>query len=244
MRSSMTPLVLALLVACEAKAAPPRSPTSVDSTPAAAPAAKPPAAMKPPDFKLAETPSDQLGTAPSGFGLKVGDKAPDATLPEISGSARSLAQLYAQRRTLVVFYRGGWCPFCNLQLHDYALAKPEFDKRGIQIVAISVDQPSEEAKTQAKHQVPFTMLSDSKLVAHRAYHVVHVPGDAERKAFASYHIDLAAYSGESHGDFAVPAIFLVDRDTTVRFVHVDEDYKTRPSAMQMLGVVDRTFGEK
>ena len=132
----------------------------------------------------------------------------------------------------MIFYRGSWCPFCNLQLHDYAVTKPEFDKRGVQIVAISVDQPSEEAKTQAKQGVPFPMLSDSKLAAHRAYQVVHVPGDAERKALASYHIDLAAYSGESHGDFAVPAIFLVDRDTAVRFVHVDEDYKTRPSAKQ------------
>jgi peroxiredoxin len=61
---------------------------------------------------------------------------------------------------------------------------------------------------------------------------------------AAYGIDLAAYSGESHGDFAVPAIFLIDRDGTVRFVHIDEDYKTRPSAKQMLAVADRTFGPK
>lgn len=96
---------------------------------------------------------------------------------------------------------------------------------------------------QARHGVPFPMLSDSKLVAHQAYRVVHVPGDAERKDMAAYGIDLAAYSGESHGDFAVPAIFL-DREGTVRFVHVDEDYKTRPSAKQMLAVADRTFATK
>lgn len=250
MRSLIAPLALALLVGCGAEAASPKSPASADLTPAPAtateqpPATEHPVAPKSPEFKLTDTPSDKLGTAPSGFGLKVGEKAPDATLPDVSGSTRSLAQLYAKSRTLVIFYRGGWCPFCNLKLHNYAVAKPEFDKRGVQIVAISVDQPSEEAKTQAKQGVPFPMLSDSKLVAHRAYHVVHVPEEAERKGLASYHIDLAAYSGEPHGDFAVPSIFLVDRDATVRFVHVDEDYKTQPSATQMLAVVDRTFGQK
>jgi peroxiredoxin len=225
MRRLIAPLVLVLLIARGTQAA------GADAT-------------KPPEIKLAETPSEKLGTAPHGFGLKVGAKAPDATLPDVSGSTQRLAQLYAQGPTLVIFYRGGWCPFCNLQLHEYSLAKPEFDKRGIQIVAISVDQPSEGAKTQARHGVPFPMLSDSKLVAHHAYHVIHVPGDAEKKAMAGFHIDLAAYSGEAHGKFAVPAIFLVGRDKTVRFVHVDEDFKTRPSAKQMLAVVDRTFPPK
>jgi peroxiredoxin len=136
---------------------------------------------------------------------------------------------------------GGWCPFCNLQLHQLTLAKPEFDKRGVRIVAISVDKPSEEAKTQAKHGVPFLMLSDSTLALHEKYHVVHVPGDEEKQKLAGYKIDLSAYSGQSHGKFAVPASILVDRKGIVRFVHVDEDYKTRPSAQQLLEVVDRTF---
>jgi peroxiredoxin len=203
-----------------------------------------PAPASQPQFRLSETAPDKLGTAPSGFGLKVGDKAPDVSLPDVSGKTESLAALFSQGPTLLIFYRGGWCPFCNLQLHDYAVAKPEFDRRGVRVVAISVDKPSEEAKTRAKQGVPFPMLSDAKLVAHRAYRVVHVPGDAERKGMAGYGIDLAAYSGESHGDFAVPAMFLIDRDGTVRFVHVDEDYKTRPSAKQMLAVADRTFGTK
>jgi peroxiredoxin len=210
------------------------------ATSASAPSASPPQ----PDFKLAETPADKLGAAPAGFGLKVGDKAPDASLPDVTGKMQSLAEIFSQGPTLVIFYRGGWCPYCNLQLHDYAVNKPEFEKRGLRLVAISVDKPSEEAKTQAKHGVPFPMLSDSKLAAHQAYRVVHVPGDPEKQGLAAYHIDLAAYSGESHGDFAVPAIFLVDRNDVVRFVHVEEDYKTRPSARQMLSVADHLLGAK
>jgi peroxiredoxin len=224
-----------LLASCTGGEQGAKDPSSSGSAPAPAPQ---------PQFQLAETAPDKLGTAPTGFGLKVGDKAPDALLPDVSGKTESLAALFSQGPTLLIFYRGGWCPFCNLWLHDYAVAKPEFDRRGVRVVAISVDKPSEEAKTQAKQGVPFPMLSDSKLVAHQAYRVVHVPGDAERKGMAAYGIDLAAYSGESHGNFAVPAMFLVDRDGTVRFVHVDEDFKTRPSAKQMLAVADRTFETK
>lgn len=197
--------------------------------------------MKAPQFELGETPADKLGSAPAGFGPEVGEKAPTATLPDINGVMENLASIYAQGPTLVVFYRGGWCPFCNLQLHQLTVAKPEFDKRGVHIVAVSVDKPSEEAKTQAKHGVPFMMLSDSTLALHEKYRVVHVPGDEEKAKLAGYRIDLSAYSGEAHGKFAVPASILVDRTGTVRFVHADEDYKTRPSPRQLLEIVDRTF---
>lgn len=208
-------------------------------TPAPSSPSSPAAAA--PQFVLKETASDRLGTAPAGFGLPVGTEAPDATLPDVSGRTQRLADVFGKGATLVVFYRGGWCPFCNLQLHQLSEAQAEFTRRGVQLVAISVDQPGEEARTQAKHGVPFPMLSDSKLVAHGAYHVIHVPGDAERTALASFGVDLAAYSGESHGEFAVPALFLVDRQRTIRWVHVDEDYQTRPSVTQLLAIIDRTL---
>jgi peroxiredoxin len=242
MRTSIVlPLVL-LATSCKGEAPRAKSSASVASPAMAAPAPGP--SPKPPERRLFETPAEKLGTAPGGFGLAVGDPAPDATLPDVTGTTRRLSDLYAERPTLVIFYRGGWCPFCNLQIHDFSAAAPDFDARGVGIVAISVDKPSEEAKTQAKHGVPFPMLSDSKLVAHRAYRVVHVTGPAEREAFMSHGLDLSAYSGESHGSYAVPAIFLVDREKTVRFVHADEDYKTRPSAREMLEVVDRVLARK
>jgi peroxiredoxin len=241
-------VLLPLTVACATEhptptaAAPPQSAMAAASAPAVAmKAEEAPAPAPAPQFELAETPADKLGSAPAGFGPKVGDKAPDASLPDIEGKTHSLAKLYAEAPTLLVFYRGGWCPFCNLQLHALTTAKPEFDKRGVHVVAISVDQPSEEAKTQAKHGVPFLMLSDSNLAAHEKYHVVHVPGDKEKQALAGYKIDLAAYSGKDHGKFAVPASILVDRTGVVRFVHVDEDYKTRPSTAQLLAVIDKTL---
>jgi peroxiredoxin len=217
------------------------SSTSVDAAPSPAASSGSAATAGAPELVLAQTPAERLGSAPAGFGPELGAPAPDATLPDVSGKMQSLHTLYARGPTLLVFYRGGWCPFCNLQLRELVRAKPEFDRRGVQIVAISVDRPSEEAKTEARHGVAFPMLSDPSLAAHRSYRVIHVPGEKERKFLAGL-VDLASYSGESHGNFATPASILVDRSGVVRFVHVDEDFKTRPSAEQLLAVVDRTLG--
>ena len=233
------------LAGCSSSTTPPAAPGPAGPSPAtatAAPAAQP-AADAAPQVPLQETPADRLGSAPPGFGLAVGNKAPDATLPDVTGQSQRLAALYAAGPVFVVFYRGGWCPFCNLQLHRLATAMPEFDKKGIRIVAISVDTPGQEAKTQAKNGVPFPMLSDSDLAAHKAFHVVHVPPDAEAKAFASYGIDLEQYSGQRHHSFAVPAIFLVDRTGTIRWRHIDQDYKTRPTPAQMLDVAGRALAK-
>ena len=202
------------------------------------PAASTPAAAGP---TLGETPADRLGTAAAGLGLNVGSKAPDATLTDVTGTTVELRSLYEAGPVFVVFYRGGWCPFCNLQLHELTVAKPEFDKRSIRLVAISVDQPDQGAKTQAKNGVPFPMLSDSTLVAHKAFHVVHVPEEKEAKALSGYGINLESYSGQKHHSFAVPAIFLVDKSGVVRWEHVDEEYKTRPSTRQLLEVADHTL---
>jgi peroxiredoxin len=209
--------------------------------PEPAPQADMPAEARPqePQFAVKETAEAELGTAAAGLGLKVGSKAPDGALPDVSGATVKLSALYKKGPTFLVFYRGGWCPFCNSQLHNLTEAKPEFDKRGVQLVAISVDQPGEEAKTQAKLGVPFPMLSDSKLKVHGAFKIVHKTTAEERQLLSGYGVDLQAYSGESHGNFATPAIFYVDQRGVIRFAHVGEDYQTRPSPKQMLAIADK-----
>jgi peroxiredoxin len=208
------------------------------SMPAAAPSATPEAA---PTMVLGETPASKLGSVQNGLGLKLGAKAPDATLNDVTGKTQKLSALYSEGPTFVVFYRGGWCPFCNLQLQGLTAAKADFEAKGLKVVAISVDKPDEEAKTKAKHGVSFPMLSDSDLTAHKAFNVVHVPPEAEQKALAGYGINLENSSGKTHHSFAVPAIFLIDKSGTVKWMHIDEEYKTRPSAKQMIEVAGQVL---
>jgi peroxiredoxin len=254
-------LALSLAAACGGAAKPATETAAAAPSPAAATAPAPETAVTPPaaataapeeakpapqapTFEVKETAENQLGTTPAGLGVKVGAKAPDGSLLDLTGATVKLSALYAKGPTFVVFYRGGWCPFCNSQLHNLTEAKPEFDKRGVQLVAISVDQPGEEAKTQAKLGVPFPMLSDSKLTVHTAYKIVHKTSAEERAALSGYGIDLAAYSGEQHGNFATAAIFYVDKGGVIRFAHIGEDYQTRPSPKQMLAIADQQAAAK
>lgn len=190
---------------------------------------------------LHETPADRLGSAPPGTGLRAGERAPDSDLVAVTGERFRLSSAWATRPAFLVFYRGGWCPFCNLQLHQLAEALPEFERRGVGIVAISVDLPGAEARTQAKQGVPFPMLSDPRLVAHRAFNVIHVADDAQVQRLASMAIELEAYAGQTHHSFAISSIFLVDTAGVIRFAHVDDDYETRPSPRQLLEIADRAF---
>ncbi len=193
------------------------------------------------DPTLGTTAADKLGTSPEGYGLPIGSKAPDAKLVDITGKSVTLASLYHQAPTFVIFYRGGWCPFCNLQLHALSEATAKFDAKGVKLVAISVDLPGEEARTQAKQGVPFPMLSDPKLVATGAFHVIKVNSEADKAQLAKYGVDLVSYSGENHGNFAIPSVFLIDKEGVVRWSHVDPDYKARPSVDQLLAVADKVL---
>ena len=111
-----------------------------------------------PAIALGVTPDDKLGTAPAGLGLKVGDKAPAVTLDDAAGGKKSLAGLASAGPLYVIFYRGGWCPFCNLQMHELAKAKDQFSSRGVNLVAISVDVPTQEVKMRAKHEARVPLL--------------------------------------------------------------------------------------
>jgi peroxiredoxin len=251
----LSTLVTCALCACGGSAPAPAAPSqesqtnsvekpggSVVTAPAPEASGEKPA-EKTPTMVLTETPADKLGSMPAGLGLKLGAKAPDATLTDVAGKTLKLSALYKEGATFIVFYRGGWCPFCNLQLQGLTAAKADFEAKGLKLVAISVDKPDEEAKTKAKHGVAFPMLSDSDLTAHKAFNVVQAPPEAEQKALAGYGINLESYSGKAHHNFAVPAIFLVDKTGAVKWMHIDEEYKTRPSAKQMIEVAAKALSK-
>ncbi len=184
------------------------------------------------------TPNDKVGTVAEGFGLSLGTTAPVVDVMDSDGKVVSTGAVFGKEAALVVFYRGGWCPYCNAQLHGFAQRFGELQKRGVTVVAVSVDKAEEAAKTRASWEIPFHVWSDPKLVAHEAFKVVHQVGDEERTKLEGYGIDIEASSGEVHHKFAVPGIFLVDKAGVVRWAHVDPEYKVRPTLDQLLAVID------
>jgi peroxiredoxin len=142
------------------------------------------------------------------------------------------------RSVLLVFYRGGWCPYCNFQIHELTAAYPEYQKRGVTPVAISVDKQDEAAKAEATYTIPFPLLSDPDLAAHKAFRVIHQADEAEVAKLKGFGIDLEERSGKTHHAFAVPSLFLIDKGGVVRFAHADPEYKVRPRTKQILAAID------
>jgi peroxiredoxin len=168
----------------------------------------------------------------------VGQKVPDVHGRDLEGKDVSLASLYTKGPILLAFYRGGWCPYCSTENHALATAYPEYQKRGVTPVTVSVDTPDAEAKTRATYAIPFPVLSDSDATMIEAFHVVNkVDADmfAKMKGFG---VDLERSSGKTHHEIAIPSFFLVDRMGVVRWAHSDPDFKVRPSTAQILAAID------
>ncbi len=233
--------VLATAIGCSAPAEPPASvpPTSPAAVAAPAPATAmaPAADPAPAAAPLTATAGSELGTRPEGIGLAPGAAAPDAEVHDLQGQAVQLSALFSRGPTLLVFYRGGWCPYCNTQVRQLTEAAEQFSAHGVALIMISVDRPEAAATTEAAYDIPFPVLSDSDLAAHRAYHVVEQVGPEDYERLTGYGIDLEAASGRDHHSIAIPSAFLIDDAGVIRWSHAARDYKTRPTVEQLLAAV-------
>jgi peroxiredoxin len=223
-------------------AEPAMSASSSESATAAVMTASGPAAAAPaaPNMKeYTNPPGDKVGVLAPGTGIPVGQKVPDVHARDLDGNDVALSSLYAKGPILLAFYRGGWCPYCSTENHTLATAYPQYQKRGVTPVTVSVEKPDVEAKTKATYAIPFPVLSDTDAAMLEAFHVVNkVDGDtlAKMKGFG---VDLESYSGKTHHEIAIPSLFLIDRTGVVRWAHSDPDFKVRPSTAQILAAIDR-----
>jgi peroxiredoxin len=204
-------------------------------------ACDPPPQPKAPRFEasspkpLTEPTAEALGTREDGLGLAVGAVIPPFEVQDFRGAPVSSTAIN-DANTLVVFYRGGWCPFCNFQIRELSQSHDKFKALGVSLVAISVDRPDAAAVTGNAYDVPFPVLSDPDLKAHEAFNVVLQLDAAGVARLAKYGHDIEKWSGKDHHKMAVPAVFLV-RDGKIAWAHVAQDYKTRPSTEQLLTAV-------
>lgn len=220
-------------------------PTSSAAAPAVTPAAAAPLSAHtmpgaPAMKDYADPPADRVGVLAPGTGIPVGQKVPDIHARDLDGKDVSLSSLYTKGPILLAFYRGGWCPYCSTENHTLATAYPEYQKRGVTPVTVSVDKPDAEAKTKATYAIPFPVLSDSDATMIEAFHVVNHVDDATLAKMKGFGVDLESYSGKTHHEIAVPSLFLIDRTGVVRWAHSDPDYKVRPSTAQILAAIDAT----
>lgn len=189
----------------------------------------------------ATTSVETLGTLENKLGLKAGTSVPDFTTHTYAGDEVTLSNLLETGPIMVIFYRGGWCPFCNYQVRQVTQAYDKFQKRNVTPVLISVDETDGAMLVKEAYDIPFPVLSDSELAAHESFNAVIELDDAHYEKYKGYGIDLETWSGLTHHKMAAPAIFLVSKDSKILWSHVAMDFKTRPSIDQLLGAIDSSL---
>lgn len=166
--------------------------------------------------------------------LKVGDAVPDVKLRTEDDKEVSLRKLVSEKTTVLMFYRGGWCPFCNRHLQSLAGIEDDLNKAGVQLLAISMDQPSKLKATPDREKLHYRLLSDSDAAAAKAFGIAFKVDDATVEKYKGYGINLDAASGNDHHILPHPAVFVANTNGMIRFAHVNPDYKMRLEPKKIL----------
>jgi peroxiredoxin len=167
--------------------------------------------------------------------IEVGTAAPDAGLRGLDGNDVTLHAIVAGKPTVLIFYRGSWCPYCNLHLSDLVTVEEELRSLGYQIVAISPDRPEELNKMTAADHLNYRLFSDPQAEAMKKFGVAYQVDNTTLTNYKQkFNVDLESSSGQTHHILPVPAVFILDRGGKIVFVHADPDYKVRMKGAEVL----------
>lgn len=166
-------------------------------------------------------------------GIRLGDKAPDFTLRDQNGKEINLYQLLKKGSVVLNWYRGGWCPYCNLELKGLADKAVEIEQLGATLIAISPELPDKSLTTIEKNNLPFTVLSDTdNNVAHKYDLVFKL--DAETADRYESKFGLSQYNGNDKAELPIPATYIIDQKGIIRYAFVNPDYKKRANPEDIL----------
>ncbi len=169
--------------------------------------------------------------------LGAGDLAPDFALPGADGREVGLAGLLEEGPAVVTFYRGGWCPYCNIQLRAYQQILPEITALGGRLVAISPELPDETLSTREKDALTFDVLSDAGNAVARSFGLVFSLAEELRQAMRANGKALPTINGDESWELPVPATYVVGQDRRIALAFVDVDYRTRLAPEEILAAL-------
>ena len=166
--------------------------------------------------------------------LKAGDKAPDFTLADPDGRPVSSADLLARGPLVVSFYRGVWCPYCNMELQSLQAALPAFETLGAALVAISPQTAPNSRKSVRQNDLGFPILSDPHNDVAAAFGLRFAMPAYLVDLYKELKNDLPAFNGDPSWTLPMPGRFVVAQDGTVLYAEVNPDYTRRPEPEDML----------
>jgi peroxiredoxin len=172
--------------------------------------------------------------------LKAGDRAPAIVLGNAKGETVDVGTLLRKGPVIVTFYRGGWCPFCNLELKAFQDVLPRIIAAGASLIAISPEKPDESLSTAEKNALTFEVLSDVGQKVGRAFGLVYEFTDELKSAYDGFGLDIPTRN-DAPGEWALPisATYVIDRDGTIIYAYTDADYRDRADPRDVLDALTR-----
>lgn len=194
--------------------------------------------LRPPEYQalLVEI-ADHLNATARDNALKPGDPMPEFVLPNADGALISSATLLAAGPLVLVFVRGGWCPFCSATLAALDAVVPDLAALGGRLVAFSPDAAGQVDSTRRRLGLRFDLLCDIDSGVALSFGVTYRVPAAYRDILMTYGIDLLAWQGDGPGLLSIPATFVADAGGMLRFASVSASVTQRVEPMELAGLV-------
>lgn len=165
---------------------------------------------------------------------KAGDTLPNFNLPNHLGKNQSLSDLVKDGPVIVTFYRGGWCPYCNLELRAYQEILPDIQAAGANLVAITPELPDNSLSTVEKNDLAFSVLTDENADYARSLGLVFSLPEELRPIYSSFGIEIEQHNGDGQFDLPLAATYLVNKEGVIAYAFVDADYTKREEPRVLL----------
>lgn len=168
-----------------------------------------------------------------------GDQFPDFTLPDQHGVVRPLSHYLAEGPVVLNIYRGGWCPYCNLEMQALNIALPELVKRGVTLLGLTPEMPTTAQDTLTANELAITVLSDEGNRVSASLGLVFELPEVLRPIYERFGIDIPASNGDDSFTLPVPATYILGQDRVARYHFVNVDYTQRAEPTQLIAELDR-----
>ncbi|MDY8135550.1 peroxiredoxin-like family protein [Aquimarina sp. 2201CG5-10] len=166
--------------------------------------------------------------------LKTGDIIPEITLPNAANKNISVQELLLDKKVVLSFYRGGWCPYCNLELKALQDALPEFEKLDTVLVAVSPETPDNSLSTSEKNNLSFEVLSDLNNTIAQKFNLAFTLPEDLIDVYNGFGIDLEKSNGNSDQQLPISATYVIDQTGTIIYDFIKEDYKERADPEEII----------
>ncbi|MBI3562360.1 MAG: AhpC/TSA family protein [Gammaproteobacteria bacterium] len=191
--------------------------------------------VEPQDMAVMTKAAEDLAAQMPDAGLKLGAQAADFSLKNPLGKTVRLSALLKQGPVVLTFYRGAWCPYCNLQMHQLKESLPQFKHYGASIIAITPQTPDKTVAQFNKQGYPFEVLSDLDYAVIKSYHLYwEIPAELDAAYKHAFGLDVASFNGKGRLGLPIPGTFVIDQTGVVRAAFVNTDYKKRMEPADIL----------